>query len=123
MERTGAKMIVSLINLKGGVGKTTSCIALATAAARAGKEVVVLDAAPQGSATFWADNAEDNGEELPFAVDAANPATVKRAAKKFKGDPAAGPSSIAHPMGPSWTRRRTRRTSSSCRPAPATQTS
>ena len=25
-------MIVSLINLKGGVGKTTSCIALATAA-------------------------------------------------------------------------------------------
>ena len=52
-----------------------------------GKEVVVLDADPQGSATFWADNAEDNGEELPFAVDAANPATVKRAAKKFKGDP------------------------------------
>lgn len=87
MERTGAKMIVSLINLKGGVGKTTSCIALATAAARDGKEVVVLDADPQGSATFWADNAEDNGEELPFAVDAANPATVKRAAKKFKGDP------------------------------------
>ena len=98
-------MIVSLINLKGGVGKTTSCIALATAAGVSegatktaasstngnvnidGKEVVVLDADPQGSATFWADNAEDNGEELPFAVDAANPATVKRAAKKFKGDP------------------------------------
>ena len=41
MERTGAKMIVSLINLNCGVCKTTSCIALATAAARDGKEVVV----------------------------------------------------------------------------------
>lgn len=80
-------MIISLINLKGGVGKTTSCIALATAAARDGKDVTVLDADPQGSATFWADSAEDNGKALPFGVDAANPATVKRAAKRFKGDP------------------------------------
>ena len=79
-------MIISLLNLKGGVGKTTSCIALATAAARDGKDVIVLDADPQGSATFWADNADDNDRPLPFSVDAANPATIKRAAKKFRGD-------------------------------------
>lgn len=79
-------MIISLLNLKGGVGKTTSCIALATAAARDGKDVVVLDADPQGSATFWADNADDNDRPLPFEVNAANPATIKRAAKKFQGD-------------------------------------
>lgn len=79
-------MIVSLLNLKGGVGKTTSCIALATAAARDGKDVIVLDADPQGSATFWADNADDNDRPLPFEVNAANPATIKRAAKKFRGD-------------------------------------
>lgn len=79
-------MIISLLNLKGGVGKTTSCIALATAAARDGKDVVVLDADPQGSATFWADNADDNEHPLPFEVNAANPATIKRAAKKFQGD-------------------------------------
>ena len=79
-------MIISLLNLKGGVGKTTSCIALATAAAREGKDVVVLDADPQGSATFWADNADDNERPLPFEVNAANPATIKRAAKKFQGD-------------------------------------
>lgn len=79
-------MIISLLNLKGGVGKTTSCIALATAAARDGKDVVVLDADPQGSATFWADNADDNERPLPFEVNAANPATIKRAAKKFQGD-------------------------------------
>lgn len=80
-------MIISLLNLKGGVGKTTSCIALATAAARDGKDVIVLDADPQGSATFWADNADDNDRPLPFEVNAANPATIKRAAKKFQGDP------------------------------------
>lgn len=79
-------MIISMINLKGGVGKTTSCIALAAAAARDGKTVTVLDADPQGSASFWADNAEDAGTPLPFAVDAANPATIKRALKRFKGD-------------------------------------
>lgn len=79
-------MIISLLNLKGGVGKTTSCIALATAAARDGKDVVVLDADPQGSATFWADNADDNDRPLPFEVNAANPATIKRAAKKFQGN-------------------------------------
>ena len=80
------QMIISLLNLKGGVGKTTSCIALATAAARDGKDVVVLDADPQGSATFWADNADDNERPLPFEVNAANPATIKRAAKKFQVD-------------------------------------
>lgn len=80
------QMIISLLNLKGGVGKTTSCIALATAAARDGKDVIVLDADPQGSATFWADNADDNERPLPFEVNAANPATIKRAAKKFQGD-------------------------------------
>lgn len=79
-------MLISLLNLKGGVGKTTSCIALATAAARDGKEVIVLDADPQGSASFWADAAEDAEKPLPFEVDAANPATIKRAAKKYKGD-------------------------------------
>lgn len=80
------QMIISLLNLKGGVGKTTSCIALATAAARDGKDVIVLDADPQGSATFWADNADDNERPLPFEVNAANPATIKRAAKKFQGN-------------------------------------
>lgn len=80
------QMIISLLNLKGGVGKTTSCIALATAAARDGKDVIVLDADPQGSATFWADNADDNDRPLPFEVNAANPATIKRAAKKFQGN-------------------------------------
>lgn len=70
-------MIVAVINLKGGVGKTTSSIALATAAARDGREAVVLDADVQSSASLWAMTADDLGEPLPFDVRPANLMTMK----------------------------------------------
>lgn len=44
-------MIISVINLKGGSGKTTTAMALATAAARHNRNVSVLDTDPQGDAT------------------------------------------------------------------------
>ena len=47
-------MIVAVVNIKGGVGKTTTAIALATLAARAGLDTVVLDADEQSSASLWA---------------------------------------------------------------------
>lgn len=71
-------MIISCINIKGGVGKTTSAIALATAAARDGYQAVVLDADPQASSTLWADEAADIGDPLPFEVRPANIGTIKR---------------------------------------------
>lgn len=40
-------MIIAVVNLKGGVGKTISSIALATAAARDGVEVRVIDTDPR----------------------------------------------------------------------------
>ena len=46
-------MIISLLNQKGGVGKTTLAVHLATATARRGKRVVLVDADPQGSALDW----------------------------------------------------------------------
>ena len=55
-------MIISVINLKGGSGKTTTAMALATAAARHNRNVSVLDTDPQGDATTWAGDAEDAGE-------------------------------------------------------------
>lgn len=76
-------MIVAVINIKGGVGKTTTAIALASAAAADGRRVVVLDTDEQSSASLWDYAAEQSGERLPFEVASANIATLHR----LKDDP------------------------------------
>lgn len=70
-------VIVPVLNIKGGVGKTTTAIALATAAVRNGHKARVLDADEQGSATLWADTAEQADEPLPFSVDPINATRIK----------------------------------------------
>ncbi|MFS7282070.1 ParA family partition ATPase [Serratia proteamaculans] len=47
-------MIISVLNQKGGVGKTTLSVNIAAQLAAEGKRVMLLDADPQGSSLDWA---------------------------------------------------------------------
>jgi len=55
-------MIISLLNQKGGVGKTTLAVHIATALALRNERVLMVDADPQGSALDW--SASRTGEAL-----------------------------------------------------------
>jgi len=58
-------VIISVINQKGGVGKTTLALSLAAALAIRKMRVLLVDADPQGSALDWV---AVRGKDTPFAV-------------------------------------------------------
>jgi len=49
----GLVKLIAVVNGKGGVGKTTTCVNLASSLARAGKKTLIVDTDPQASATWW----------------------------------------------------------------------
>ncbi len=75
-------MIISFLNQKGGVGKTTLSVNVAACLARQGHRVLLIDADKQGSATTWASLRED----APFQVVSMARANMARDALKLAQD-------------------------------------
>jgi chromosome partitioning protein len=57
-------MIISFVNQKGGVGKTTSAINIAASLKRRNHKLVFIDADPQGSASHWHAVENNNAFEI-----------------------------------------------------------
>jgi chromosome partitioning protein len=75
-------MIISFLNQKGGVGKTTLAVNVAGCLARRGHRVLLIDADKQSSATTWASLRED----APFQVISMARSNMARDALKLAAD-------------------------------------
>jgi chromosome partitioning protein len=58
-------MIVAVLGEKGGTGKTTLATNLAGMRAAEGRDVLLLDADRQGSASYWAEKRSDTHADVP----------------------------------------------------------
>ncbi len=79
--------IITVVNQKGGAGKTILAMQLAGALVRRGKKVLVVDADPQATATRWSTSAPEN-RPFPAAVNGLSAAgeMVHREVRKFIDD-------------------------------------
>tara|TARA_B110000305_G_C19439045_1_gene640734 strand:- start:1170 stop:1946 length:777 start_codon:yes stop_codon:yes gene_type:complete len=62
------KKIISVINQKGGVGKTTTVVNLSAALAEMGKKILVIDLDPQGNATTGLGKSNSENEKNIYKV-------------------------------------------------------
>src|ERR1700709_249817 len=74
--------VIAIVSQKGGVGKSTIAVHLATEATAQGQRVLLLDLDPEGSAMEWANRRGD----LPPDVSGANPASIGKEIERARGE-------------------------------------
>jgi chromosome partitioning protein len=72
--------ILAVISQKGGSGKTTLAVHLATVAAAAGHNVAIIDLDPQATATKWGDRREAEAPEVVSGQAVRLPSLISNAA-------------------------------------------
>ena len=80
-------MKIVVAALKGGVGKTTTCVYLAAIAAEAGRAVALIDTDAQASAADWLENSGDSAVEPIELVEAPTERLLVRALDRADDDP------------------------------------
>jgi chromosome partitioning protein len=76
-------MIISLINQKGGVGKTTIAVNLASGLAESGNRILVVDSDPQGSVIQWQSLAPTRDFEVIHLPDAQLKKELKNKSRRY----------------------------------------
>jgi len=71
--------IIAVISQKGGAGKTTLAVHIATAAAAAGRTAAIIDLDPQATAASWGDRRTADAPEVVSGQAVRLPALVKAA--------------------------------------------
>ena len=77
--------IIAIVSQKGGAGKTTLAVHLATASASAGHAVAIVDLDPQGTAASWGDRRQADVPEVVSGQAARLPILIE-AAKANEGN-------------------------------------
>ena len=70
-------LIIAVSNLKGGVGKSTISLNVASCLHAAGHKVLIVDSDPQGTCAAWASKAAEAGNDEPPVVSMTG-ATIRR---------------------------------------------
>lgn len=80
-------MIFACVSVKGGAGKSTVAVNLASEYMRRGSRVLLVDADPQGTSRVWSEVAAEMGHDAPAVIamgkDMARPGQLDQVASSF----------------------------------------